>query len=624
MRFADFPFLRYLPFFLLGIWVGQELSLPVRIVGVALGVIWVSYLVLLIHWKNSPRPFFSFLAYFLLFGIGIWISTFYQVLNKPLLDSSGKKIEKYLARVKRPDLAKPRSSENLLEIFGVKDSLEWKKTSGNVLVYHQSLKELLPGQILLVSKSPEKIPGPSFPDEFDYRRFLERKGIYFRQFIGKDFLILDSVPAPTLELKLWNLKKSLQRVIDQHLEFPESKQIASALLLGQKDSLDRDIRKAYSETGTMHILAVSGLHVGIIYALLVFPIQRLRVKPRYRKIYLLGVVLVIWVYALLTGFSPSVIRASTMFTLFSLGQMRARKPSVWNILAFSAMLMITLDPEVIHEVGFQLSYLAVAGIVGLQPLILRIWEPRHWIVEYLWQLGAVSIAAQVATFPLTVYYFHTFPSYFLLANLFVVPMAFVSMILGLALLSLSWIPGLAIGLGFLLDRWIFAQNWLIGIFRDLPGGALQRLTFSSLGMLWVWVMLLIWGNWEWGNRKTLVYAGLFIFLIWRLTALIQEFQVPANQVALFSKANKNLIEVKLGSRFLVWNQDFPADQISFAIDPNRIRRGVPLIPESMRGIVRDSLIIFPAFGIEYFPSQGKLVIPEKRNIQIAEYGDHSN
>jgi competence protein ComEC len=174
-------------------------------------------------------------------------------------------------------------------------------------------------------------------------------------------------------------------------------------------------------------------------------------KGKTLRIYLLGVVCFIWGYAGLTGFSPSVIRASVMFSLITFGQMRERKPSIFNILAFSVMLMIVIDPSVIGEVGFQLSYLAVSGIVLLYPLILRWWLPPNKVCDYFWQIVSVSIAAQLTTFPLTVFYFHSFPSWFLLANIFVNPLTFVIMQIGIPFLILGWIPGVGFILGCLVN-----------------------------------------------------------------------------------------------------------------------------------------------------------------------------
>lgn len=617
MRFSEFPFLRYLPFFILGVLSDSLIELPWLLGPLLLGILWGGYWLLLFLKSQGSTFLISSLAYLSLVVLGFVISSFQQEVNKTqqgLQESKG-----YFAKALRHDTPKPNSRENLLDVIAYRDSLQWKRASHKIILYHQA--ELQPGQLLFVSQSPELLDPPTFPGEFDYRAFLARKGIHYRQFvrIGPTILGIEADNSP--EFWILNLRKSLSLVLEKFMKNPESRQIASALLLGEKEALDREVRKSYSETGTMHILAVSGLHVGIIYAILLFPLKRVKAKSRIRKGYLLLVIGLIWIYALLTGFSPSVIRASFMFTLFSLGQMRERKPSIWNILAFSALVMIAINPEVIHEVGFQLSYAAVAGIVGLQPIIVRWWEPQSRILEYFWQLAAVSMAAQLATFPLTLYYFHIFPTYFLLANLVIIPMAFVAMIMGLGLLGLAWIPGIGVGLGYVLDHWILAQNSVNSFFQNLPGGVQDRLTISLLGMVCVWGMLLIWGNWELGNRKRLMYFAVILLALWRLEALIREISKPMDEILIFSKEGKSLIQSQVGSHFLVWNQDFPPEQISFSLEPLRIQQGMPLMPEKLRGIPTETGVYFPGLGFAYSFQQNEILLDSDSQFQVRKLGN---
>ncbi|MDX5337955.1 MAG: competence protein ComEC family protein [Cyclobacteriaceae bacterium] len=616
MRFSAFPFLRYLPFFVLGILLSPKLPLSWEISLSCLGICWIIYWLLLILSRRGQTSLKVFLAYGMLVLSGIGIADFqakWKSEKESLVYS-----KKHIAKTLQFDIPKPNSKQNLLEIIASGDSVSWKRSSGKVILYHQS--ELKPGQVLVLEEKPEEIDPPNFPYEFDYRDYLARKGIQYRQFTRKPPLVFGE-DQDSFEFWILNLRKSLSQILEVHLEIPESKQIAQALLLGDKEGLDREVRKAYAETGTMHILAVSGLHVGIIYAILLFPLKRVNPKSGLRKTYLFGVILLIWIYALLTGFSPSVIRASFMFTLISLGQMRERKPSVWNILAFSAMVMIAIDPGVIQEVGFQLSYVAVAGIVGLQPLMVRWWQAQNRILEYFWQLATVSLAAQLATFPLTIYYFHIFPTYFLFANLIIIPMAFVSMCLGLGLLGFSWIPGIGAFLGYFLDHWIWIQNGVNSFFQSLPAGVMERLTISIAGMICVWGCLLIWGNWEWGNRRRLVYFGIGLVILWRLEVLVQEISRVPEEILLFSKNGKTLIQSRIGSQVLVWNQDFPVDQISYSIDPFRIQHEVPKMPENLRGIRQEESIYFPGLGFSYSISSKEIVTETGSQFHVRKYGE---
>lgn len=622
MRLSDYPFLKYLPFLILGILIGEKGWIGASTALLAVVGLWVVFCSVRLRARNFPTPF-SGLGYLIMVFLGIHLGqneSYLQSLTKT--DLTG--VDSYLARVKRFDVPKPNSAENLLELIAVKDSVGWKPSSASILIYHRADTALLPGHLIWSGQAPDSISGPTFPEEFDYKSFLAGKGIHHRQFLGRGVQVFDGSEASGIEFLLPQVRRYLLARIDSTVSFASSRQIAAALLLGEKSSLDREIREAYAATGTMHILAVSGLHVGIIYAILFFPLRYLKLSSSKKKLYLSGVILLIWCYALLTGFSPSVIRAATMFSLFTIGDMRKRKPSSWNLLGLSATIMLVFDPGAFREVGFQLSYLAVAGILALQPLIVRWWIPPNKFLEYFWQLAAVSIAAQLATFPLSVFYFHLFPVYFLLANLVVIPLSFLAMMAGIGLLLLGWIPGFDVVFGFLVNWIIFAQNWLTEVIRALPGGNLDRLTISLLGMLLVWVILFAWANWELGNRKVLLGVVLLSFTCWIGDRIVQEYRRPVEEWILFSSDKGSLLEVRVGKKALVWNQDFPVDQIAFGIDPHRLAGGIPKIPESLKVISKENQFLVPGWNVRFSPDNWSFDFPEANPFSVTRLGNLSS
>lgn len=625
MRFADFPFLRYLPFLISGVLLSQKgWNFPIMLLISLLAVFWVLYGYFIFRKKKFTKLIPGFLAFGQLLCLGYLLSEIQKNNAQEGVDKGLESADFYLARVEKHDVTKPNSYENLLNVIAIRDSVDCKASQGKILIYHKNKAPLIPGQVILVNGAPEEIPGPIFPDEFDYRNYLARKDIHFRQFVGEKFKIIDSAAVESPKYWLENFRRNLVGIIESKVPNPESQQIASALLLGQKENLDKEIQNAYAETGTMHILAVSGLHVGIIYAILLFPLKGIQLKFRQKKIYLLAVIGLIWTYAVLTGFSPSVVRAATMFSLFTLGQLRERKPSSFNILAFSALVMITLDPGVIFEVGFQLSYIAVAGILLIQPLIVRWWLPPNKVLEYVWQLTAVSIAAQLTTFPLSIFYFHIFPTYFLIANLIIIPLAFLVMQVGISMLILSWIPFLSDGLGWVLSWMIWLQNWITRGIQLFPGGNLDRLTISISAMLLVWGLLIVWANWEWGDRKKLVYLSLSLFLIWSADQLVKEIRRPAKKLLIFSGEKGILMDFHVGGRSFSWNENFPPEQISFSIDPNRIAQHRPQVPISSNAVVNDSTLWFPALGFKFDPSTKLFFWEKEKPTKIVQLSRHES
>ncbi len=608
MTFADFPFLRYLFFFALGMLLTTVLPLaPPQILLGILAVLWIFYTVLV----NRPSFSSSFppssVAYLLLMGLGTFVSL-QATQTAREREVSWEEGSGYLAEVQRYDLPKANSSENLLAVIGVKEEQEWRSRKALVLVYHQLDKPLVPGQVIWVPKNPESLAPPSFPNEFDYKGYLASKGIHFRQFLGKNVLVLPMPQTFQFKFVLEHLRHYFAKVIERYVIRPESKQIALALLLGQKESLGKEVKQAYSATGTQHILAVSGLHVGIIYSILLLPLTYFKQEGHVlRKSYLILVMGLIWIYALMTGFSPSVVRAVVMFSLVTLGQMRKRKPSIWNILSFSALLLLVLDPGVRTDLGFQLSYLAVAGIVGLQPLILQVWSPPNRVLDYFWQMAAVTLAAQLITSPLTIHYFHTFPSYFLLANLLIVPLSYLILCVGVPFLLLAWIPFFGRVLGAIVDFLLLLQNEVTYLIQDLPAALWQGIHLSFAGMLAIWGLLWVWGNWELGNRKRLAGLGMGLCLVWAAANLWEEIQRPAQELYHFSKEGQHILDLKLGDHHLSWNQNFPTEQLSFSIQPNRLAGQRNPVPIPLKGLVGEDSIWFPGIDLSFFPSRNLLV-----------------
>ncbi len=622
MRFADFPFLRYLPFLLGGIYLGKsDYSPGLWLLLVAILILWLGYFFLISRQekiKTILRP--SALAYALLVLFGALLIQ----VKKESIREGFEKIEtadQYLAEVVQYDLQKPNSFENLLELKSVKTSAGWSDASGKVLVYHQIGTPLIPGQILLVHKAPEVIPGPKNPNEFDYRDFLARKGIFHRQFIGKEVSVIQSAQSSDFRYFLDHLRQKMVLMLEAKIPDPKSRQVALALLLGQKQNLDPAIREAYSETGVMHILAVSGLHVGIIYAIFLFLMKVIRLKKHQTKYYLLAVIGIIWLYAFLTGLSPSVLRAATMFSLITLGQMRERKPSIYNVLAFSAMLLITVNPDVIFDVGFQLSYLAVAGIVLIQPMILNWWLPSSKVGEYFWQMTSVSIAAQMVTFPLSVYYFHVFPTYFLIANLFVIPISFLTMQVGVPLMILGWIPFLGEVLGWILSWLVWLQNQGTLLIHLFPLGTIDRLTIGFPGMILIWVLILIWSNWEFGQKRNLAWTIFFLVFIWSISSLRNELSKPENELIIYQGKRGNMFDFSSNGKLYSWNQGLESEEISFVVDPNRIANHWTQFPvEFSSGTIEDTKLAFPFHSIAFSSDQNQLYFSKEtpKSIQIWE------
>lgn len=399
--------------------------------------------------------------------------------------------KQYLVRV----ISSPQEKTNTYSFigeaqYGISENTP-QKTSGKIL-YYISKKgydtTISYGDYILVNKIPSSTKPPQNPAEFDYAQWLSLQNIYHTTFLNKEeYVKTDLHSGNPIFAFSFNARDYFNSVLQHYLPDSSVLGVASALVLGLRNQVDDDLINAYAHSGTIHILAVSGLHVGAIYLLLVFLTAFIPKKKWYIVAKLLIFILGLWFYALLTGLSPSVVRATVMFSFIAIGDEMGRKTNLFNSLAGAALLTLCFDPKAIFSVGFQLSYIAVAGIGLLYSSFYNLLSPKTWLLRKVWQLLCVSLAAQIATFPLTVYYFHQFPNYFLFSNVLIVPLGIIGVYLGLILLVVSPIPFLASLVGKVLMFVLQTTNSIAQTIEKLP------LSYSSDLYLSKWGVIAIYG-----------------------------------------------------------------------------------------------------------------------------------
>jgi competence protein ComEC len=377
----------------------------------------------------------------------------------------------------------------MLKVAGI-----WKETSGKCLVYIKSDSiSSAPnyGDKLLFLKQPARVKSPMNPGTFNFQAWLENRQIYHQVFLKHDeFICVEKDQGNYLMSTAIRWRKQLLRSISNAGIHDQEKAVLSALILGQDDEIDPELRNNYSTAGVMHILAVSGMHVGLIYAalcaLLKFPGSR-----RGLRLFKAGVLLAcLWFYAMLTGLSPSVLRASMMLSFIVVGISLERAANPLNILAASALcLFLIFSPALILSVGFQLSYLAVAGILFLYKPLHSIYVPKSWLSSQVWSILSVSVVAQLATFPLSIYYFHRFPNYFLLSNLVVIPIGTIVIFGGISVLIFSWWNDLSLLLGYVISALTRFLNECVSFLGSLPASSTDELYIPVFSMLLLYMAI---------------------------------------------------------------------------------------------------------------------------------------
>lgn len=400
----------------------------------------------------------------------------------------------YLIRVIEIPKEKANSIQIIAQVTALKTSSNlWQPTSGHLLLYFSkdtSSYQILQGDLLLIHSNLQDIAPPHNPGQFNYKQYLEFNQIYQQGFV-------DKTSWQRLETNQWSIIKfasNIRNYLLQKLKNAglkgEELGVASALILGYKDDLDEELKHSYSSAGATHVLAVSGLHVGIIYIALSFLIGLFDRNEKLRFTRLISTLVVLWFYATITGLSPSVVRAATMFSFVAVGKAFDRNSNIYNTLAASALVLLIYNPYLIMEVGFQLSYLAVLGIVYFQPIIYKQIYFKRKITDYVWSITSVSIAAQLTTFPLGLLYFHQFPTYFLISNLVVIPGAVLIISTGLLLFITSWLPVIYEWIGIGLHYIIYGMNWVVKAIDQLPFPLIEGISITILECWMIYFMIL--------------------------------------------------------------------------------------------------------------------------------------
>ena len=358
-------------------------------------------------------------------------------------------------------------SKGIGEVIILNDAKK-KKRSERIVFYCQSSSVFDVNDYLLVQSDLIPIQNKGNPGEFDMELFWKTKGIRTMSFIDENsFKLLDRFERSFFQEFIYSLQTSFNKMLESHLE-GENLAVAKAIILGDKSMLDSETKNSFSATGAMHVLAVSGLHIGLILQILM-EVAKFFSRFISRKKAILSILVLLWIYSILTGFSPSVIRSIFMFTILVLAQFFGKEQNNINSLFFSAFVLLLFQPMFLFDIGFQLSYLAMVGIYTLYLPIESWYQPKNKIIKYFWQGTAVGFAAQCMTVPLTLYYFHQFPNYFAIANLGLMVISGLVLGLGIALFALHYIPLIGKLTGFLLMISIAGMLWFIQWVEHLPG-----------------------------------------------------------------------------------------------------------------------------------------------------------
>ena len=555
------PFIRMLLPLILGIVFAEFHTVESWIVNT---LILFSFIALLVY--QSIPAFRKMYAYTFIFGIFIFLLCLSAGIillnssNASMRLSSLDSITAFKGNVKRGPDEKAKSIACVLYIDKVCKNKIWETANVQVLLYlaKDSLsKSLSIGDEVLVSSKLERVRNNGNPNEFDYVKYLQHRYILYSTYVrGSAWKLVEKNQTYSLRQVAVAWRQKLLNTYKKAGLKNEAYEILSALTLGARDEVSDDVKSVWTAAGATHVLAVSGLHVGIIFGVMQFLLSFLSGSKLGRYIRAILLIFCLWSYALITGLSPSVMRAASMFSILALALMINRKGTIYNSLMISACALLLYNPFVLFDVGFQFSYLAVISIVFFQPKFENLIEVHPFILRWSWKLFTVSLAAQVGTFPLAVYYFHQFPSYFFLSNFVIIPVAGLLIYASVLLLIFSEIDFISKWITYGLQHFVEFIHWLIYQIQALPGALIERITFSSSQVVLLYLFIIGLTLSLWWKKKQALFASIAILIIFQLINISGSYKSQGSELIVFNANKQTVICIRDGQRVLVLSDTF--------------------------------------------------------------------
>lgn len=572
VNWFKYPFIRLLTPFVLGIWLSfSYLHLSkneVQIVLIAVVLLGVTLIVIASAVKDYRyRWVFGVLLNLHLILIGVAIVHIHN-------DDLDEDCDLWVARLSECPTEKEKS---------VKAVLKMQSCQGSVMAYFEKNERSLDlryGDVIVFHEPPRLLDPPMNPEQFDYQKYLARKGILRQVYLKNDTWerLPESCANPVYAFS-YRLRNFLLETMQDLGISGDEYAVAAAILLGYDDTLPTELRQKYVAAGSMHILCVSGMHVGVIFMVFSYMLGFLNKKERWQHILKQSLLLLlIWFYALLAGLAPSILRSTIMLTFVILAEMLNRNGVLLNSLAASAFLLLCIDPANLLNVGFLLSYCAVIGIVVIQKPLYRLVFSRSKLVDKIWELTSVTLSAQIATAPFSIYYFHQFPTYFWLSNLFMGPISTIVIMGGMVMLLIFFIPYINIGVAFCVKWLIHVMNFIVTSVEDMPFSIVKGLYINNLEFTCLITALLLLMIVVEHKKKRLFFAMLSILLIFSVSQLTRAvMQRHQMNLTVYSMNKNTAIDFVCGREHVLLCDTAVINDpsiVSFSIENNLVKEGV--------------------------------------------------
>jgi competence protein ComEC len=525
-----------------------------------------------------------------------------------------------LVKLEEPLQVKPNSFKALGTIQAIKDKEKMEASQGKVILYFQkdqAFKTLSFGSQILIKNKLQEIKNTGNPGSFDYKQYCLFQGITHQAYLTANDFVLLNQSQTAFETFIFDSREWVIRTIKKYIDGEKEQGLASALLIGYKNDLDKSLVQSYTNTGVVHIIAISGLHLGLIYWLLLLLTQPLAKNKWSKWLRLIIILSSLWLFSILSGAQPSVMRSAVMFSFLALGEIISRQSKVYNNLALSAFVLLCYDPFWLWDAGFQLSYAAVISISAFYKPIYNWFYFTNKGIDFFWKLVAITLAAQLLTLPVSIYHFHQLPLLFLITNIVAVPLSSVILFGEIFLCAFFFITPLAQATGKLLHWLIYWMNSYIEQWNDMPFALWKGLSITPLQATLLVILILSASYWLLNRKRHLLYLAVFsslLFMGLRSISFIQAGQ--QKRIIVYNVPKLQAIDIIQGMQYnFIGDSELLYDNFNrnFHLQPSRLIQRVAWnqeIPVQAKNLEVQGKYIFIIDG------QNPTIFPQKTNVDL--------
>ncbi len=473
------------------------------------------------------------------------------------ITGEGKKPVGYIMTLLQPPEEKPRTHRSITKTWRIMADGEMLPIQRCIVYFKKDDSHHIPqiGDRFFVFKDPSPLKSSDNPGAFDPSVFYKRQGIGGSVYLQKgDYMIISGKEKMIAARMVFKTRDSILGILRTHIRDPAAAGLAEALLIGYRNDLDADISDAYANTGVIHVIAISGLHIGMLYAIFMWLTRPLNRSGRTAWLQLLIVLPLIWFFSLMTGAGASVMRSTCMFTLLGVGKLlMGRSGHPLNTLSATAFLLLSYQPYWIADIGFQLSFSAVASIMIFYEPVKNVLIFYNPVAEKLWEMVAITLAAQILTTPVILLYFGQFPLFFLLTNLVAIPLSSLILLGEIILCAFSFSTVTATNIGEALEHGIHWMNRYVFRMDAIPFSVIRDIHMTIPGIILIYACILCATRWVAGNNRNWAWGLMICSTIFGIERVIDTVKTEKQKILVVMHApDERLIMLIKGRRSIAY------------------------------------------------------------------------